>query len=217
MQKGLHVVTQGTPQWYQHYSKKLKEHVDIMIFIERYPLKRCQGCVKLIASKINCFLNITDLSEVQLCMSSNSWTWVSTYQRWCWSCSFNFFEQCTLVMQKGLLSPKVLPNGTHTIINAPNVPRIGEYPGWQRPPGSKEPFHWATGCNNGLNRKVITSFYYELIFIYFNNQNSYTEYWISLHAFSECCAEKTRGNFQQHEHCTKHCLRVTFTIRCIEQ
>ena len=58
-----------------HYSKKLKEHVDIMIFIERYPLKRCQGCVKLISSKVNCFLNITDLSEVQLCMSSNSWTW----------------------------------------------------------------------------------------------------------------------------------------------
>ena len=55
--------------------KKLKEHVDIMIFIERYPLKRCQGCVKLIASKVNCFLNITDLSEVHLCMSSNSWTW----------------------------------------------------------------------------------------------------------------------------------------------
>ena len=46
-----------------------------MIFIERYPLKRCQGCVKLVASKVNCFLNITDLSEVQLCMSSNSWTW----------------------------------------------------------------------------------------------------------------------------------------------
>ena len=46
---------------------KLKEHVDIMIFIERYPLKRCQGCVKLIASKANCFLNINDLSEVQLC------------------------------------------------------------------------------------------------------------------------------------------------------
>ena len=46
-----------------------------MIFIERYPLKRCQGCVKLIASKVNCFLNINDLSEVQLCMSSNSWTW----------------------------------------------------------------------------------------------------------------------------------------------
>ena len=58
-----------------HYSKKLKDHVDIMIFIERYPLKRCQGCVKLIASKVNCFLNITDLSKVQLCMSSNSWTW----------------------------------------------------------------------------------------------------------------------------------------------
>ena len=58
-----------------HYSNKLKEHVDIMIFIERYPLKRCQGCVKLIASKVNCFLNITDLSEVQLCMSSNSGTW----------------------------------------------------------------------------------------------------------------------------------------------
>ena len=57
-----------------HYSKKLKEHFDIMIFIERYSLKRCQGCVKLIASKVNCFLNITDLSEVQLCMSSNSWT-----------------------------------------------------------------------------------------------------------------------------------------------
>ena len=60
---------------YIHYSKKLKKHVDIMIFIECYPLKRCQGCVKLIASKVNCFLNITDLSEVQLCMSSNSWTW----------------------------------------------------------------------------------------------------------------------------------------------
>ena len=60
---------------YIHYSKEFKEHVDIMIFIERYPLKRCQGCVKLIASKVNCFLNITDLSEVQLCMSSNSWTW----------------------------------------------------------------------------------------------------------------------------------------------
>ena len=60
-----------------HYSKtkKLKEHFDIMIFIERYPLKRCQGCVKLIASKDNCFITITDLSEVQLCMSSNSWTW----------------------------------------------------------------------------------------------------------------------------------------------
>ena len=43
-----------------------------MIFIERYPLKRCQGCVKLIASKVNCFLNINDLSEVQLCMSSNT-------------------------------------------------------------------------------------------------------------------------------------------------
>ena len=38
-----------------------------MIFNERYPLKRCQGCVKLIASKVNCFLNINDLSEVQLC------------------------------------------------------------------------------------------------------------------------------------------------------
>ena len=59
---------------YIRYSKKLKEHVDIMIFIERYPLKRCQGSVKLIASKVNCFLNINDLSEVQLCMSSNSWT-----------------------------------------------------------------------------------------------------------------------------------------------
>ena len=57
-----------------HYSKDFKEHVDIMSFIERYPLKTCQGCVKLIASKVNCFLNITDLSEVQLCMSSNSWT-----------------------------------------------------------------------------------------------------------------------------------------------
>ena len=47
-----------------------------MIFIERYPLKRCQGCVKLIASKVNCFLNINDLSqsEVQLCMSSNCLT-----------------------------------------------------------------------------------------------------------------------------------------------
>ena len=60
---------------YIHYSKKFKEHFDIMIFIERYPLKRCQGCVKLIASKVNCFLNINDFSEVQLCMSSNSWTW----------------------------------------------------------------------------------------------------------------------------------------------
>ena len=58
-----------------HYWKKFKEHFDIMIFIERYHLKRCQGCVKLIASKVNCFLNINDLSEVQLCMSSNSWTW----------------------------------------------------------------------------------------------------------------------------------------------
>ena len=57
-----------------HYSKTLKEHFDIMIFIECYPLKRCQGCVKLIASKVNCFLNINDLSEMQLCMSSNSWT-----------------------------------------------------------------------------------------------------------------------------------------------
>ena len=57
-----------------YYSKQLKEHVDIMIFIECYPLKRCQGCVKLIASKVNCFLNINELSEVQLCMSSNSWT-----------------------------------------------------------------------------------------------------------------------------------------------
>ena len=46
-----------------------------MIFIERYPLKRCQGCVKLIASNLNCFLNINDLSEVQVCMSSYSWTW----------------------------------------------------------------------------------------------------------------------------------------------
>ena len=52
-----------------------RDDVDIMIFIECYPLKRCQSCVKLIASKVNCFLNITDLSEVQLCMSSNSWTW----------------------------------------------------------------------------------------------------------------------------------------------
>ena len=59
---------------YIHYSKKLKEHFVIMIFIERYPLKRCQGCVKLIASKVNWFLKINDLSEVQLCMSSNSWT-----------------------------------------------------------------------------------------------------------------------------------------------
>ena len=56
------------------YTTKKKEHFDIMIFIECYPLKRCQGCVKLIASKVNCFLNITDLSEVQLCMSSNSLT-----------------------------------------------------------------------------------------------------------------------------------------------
>ena len=47
-----------------------------MIFIERYPLKRCQGCVKL-----NCFLNINDLSEVQLCMSSNSWTWECPYTK----------------------------------------------------------------------------------------------------------------------------------------
>ena len=64
------------PLWFiqLHYSKKLKEHFE-MVFIERYPLKRCQGCVKLIASKVNCFLNINDLSEVQLCMSSNSWTW----------------------------------------------------------------------------------------------------------------------------------------------
>ena len=69
-----------------------------MIFIERYPLKRCVKlccnalliiyCMEraqykciiiiiniIIASKVNCFLNITDLSEVQLCMSSNSWTW----------------------------------------------------------------------------------------------------------------------------------------------
>ena len=67
-----------------HYSKKLKEHVDIMIFIERYPLKRCQGCVKLIASKVNCFLNITDLSEVQLWMPSKQLDLrVSTYQRSC--------------------------------------------------------------------------------------------------------------------------------------
>ena len=35
--------------------KNLKEHFDIMIFIERYPLKRCQGCIKLIASKVNFF------------------------------------------------------------------------------------------------------------------------------------------------------------------
>ena len=52
-----------------------------MIFIERYPLKRCQGCVKLIASKVNCFVNINDLSEVQLCMSSNSWTWECLYTK----------------------------------------------------------------------------------------------------------------------------------------
>ena len=32
-----------------------------MIFIECYPLKKCQGCVKLIASKVNCFLNINDI------------------------------------------------------------------------------------------------------------------------------------------------------------
>ena len=64
-----------------YYSTKLKELVDIMIFIERYPLKRCQGCVKLIASKVNCFLNINDLSEVQLCMSSNSWTWVCPHTK----------------------------------------------------------------------------------------------------------------------------------------
>ena len=54
-----------------------------MIFIERYryPLKRCQGCVKLIASKVNCFLNINDLSEVQLCISSNSWTWECSHTK----------------------------------------------------------------------------------------------------------------------------------------
>ena len=46
-----------------------------MIFIERYPLKRYQGCVKRIAIKVNCLLNIKTKSEVQLCMSSNSWTW----------------------------------------------------------------------------------------------------------------------------------------------
>ena len=63
----------GAPTIIVHYSTKLNEHFDIMIFIERYPLKRCQGCVKLIA--VSCFLNINDLSEVQLCMSSNSWTW----------------------------------------------------------------------------------------------------------------------------------------------
>ena len=57
-------VLQNLDKSYVHYSKKLKEHVDIMIFIVRYPLKRCQGCIKLIASKVNCFLNITDLSEV---------------------------------------------------------------------------------------------------------------------------------------------------------
>ena len=55
--------------------KKINGTFWYQIFIERYPLKRCQGCVKLIASKVNCFLNINDLSEVQLCMSSNSWTW----------------------------------------------------------------------------------------------------------------------------------------------
>ena len=50
-----------------------------MIFIERYPLKRCQGCIVSNSFQVivNCFLNINDLSEVQLCMSSssNSWTW----------------------------------------------------------------------------------------------------------------------------------------------
>ena len=80
----IDTVTDRAPTWWNDpytvrvshdYSKKLKEPFDIMIFIERYPLKRCQGCVKLIASKVNCFLNFTDLSEVQLCMSSNSWTW----------------------------------------------------------------------------------------------------------------------------------------------
>ena len=45
-----------------------------MIFIERDPLKRCQGCVK-------CFLNINDLSEVQLCISSNSWTWECSHTK----------------------------------------------------------------------------------------------------------------------------------------
>ena len=38
---------------YIHYSKKI--NFDIMIFIERYPLKRCRGCVKLIASKSQLF------------------------------------------------------------------------------------------------------------------------------------------------------------------
>ena len=60
---------------YTLLKNNFKEHFYIMIFIERNPLKRCQGCVKLIASKVNCFLNINDLNEVQLCMSSNSWTW----------------------------------------------------------------------------------------------------------------------------------------------
>ena len=53
-----------------HYSNKLKEHVDIMIFIERYPLKRCQGCVKLIASKANYFLTLMIWVRCTL-----SWTW----------------------------------------------------------------------------------------------------------------------------------------------
>ena len=47
-----------------------------LLYSEAKGLKRCQGCVQLIAStcKVNCFLNINDLSEVQLCMPSNSWT-----------------------------------------------------------------------------------------------------------------------------------------------
>ena len=50
-------------------------HWCILLHLAGLGLKRCQGCVKLIASKVNCFLNINDLSEVQLCMSPNSWTW----------------------------------------------------------------------------------------------------------------------------------------------
>ena len=46
-----------------------------MIFIERYPLKRCQGCVKLIASKSIVFYTLMIWVRYQLCMSSNSWTW----------------------------------------------------------------------------------------------------------------------------------------------
>ena len=46
-----------------------------MIFIERYPLKEVARVVSnSLQVKSIVFLNINDLSEVQLCMSSNSWT-----------------------------------------------------------------------------------------------------------------------------------------------